>query len=65
MVWEVVKHWLCGRKYCVLDVPLLIEGPIWKWVAQVAVVYWYVATNVFTPSANPVFLVPRRYNLSD
>ncbi|KAK0194453.1 CoaE-domain-containing protein [Armillaria mellea] len=39
MVWEVVKHWFCGRKYCVLDVPLLIEGPIWKWVAQVAVVY--------------------------
>ncbi|KAG7442853.1 CoaE-domain-containing protein [Guyanagaster necrorhizus] len=39
MVWEVVKHWLCGKKYCVLDVPLLIEGPLWKWVAQVAVVY--------------------------
>ncbi|KAK0205444.1 dephospho-CoA kinase [Desarmillaria ectypa] len=39
MVWEVVKHWLGGQKYCVLDVPLLIEGPIWKWVAQVVVVY--------------------------
>ncbi|KAK0196014.1 CoaE-domain-containing protein [Armillaria mellea] len=39
MVWEVVKHWFCGWKYCVLDMLLLIEGPIWKWVSQVTVVY--------------------------
>ncbi|KAF9022203.1 CoaE-domain-containing protein [Hymenopellis radicata] len=39
MLWEVVKYWLKGNKYCVLDVPLLIEGPLWKLVAQVAVVH--------------------------
>ncbi|KIY68118.1 CoaE-domain-containing protein [Cylindrobasidium torrendii FP15055 ss-10] len=39
MLWEVVKFWLSGKPYCVLDVPLLIEGPLWKLVAKVAVVY--------------------------
>jgi dephospho-CoA kinase len=43
MIWAVLKCWLGGKRWCVLDVPLLIESGIWQWVAQVAVVYWYVA----------------------
>ncbi|KAJ7076460.1 CoaE-domain-containing protein [Mycena belliarum] len=39
LLWGVVGHWLRGSKYCVLDVPLLIEGPLWKCVAKVVVVY--------------------------
>ncbi|KAF8146497.1 dephospho-CoA kinase-domain-containing protein [Mycena galopus ATCC 62051] len=39
MLWGVLKHWLQGHKYCILDVPLLIEGPMWKLVGSVVVVY--------------------------
>ncbi|KAJ7661604.1 dephospho-CoA kinase-domain-containing protein [Mycena polygramma] len=39
MLWGVLKHWLLGSKYCILDVPLLIEGPLWKLVGSVVVVY--------------------------
>jgi len=39
MFWGVVTHWLRGEKYCVMDVPLLIEGGMWKWVGKVVVVY--------------------------
>ncbi|KIK70191.1 hypothetical protein GYMLUDRAFT_546371 [Collybiopsis luxurians FD-317 M1] len=39
MLWGVVKCWLRGEKFCVLDVPLLIEGPMWKLVYKVVLVY--------------------------
>ncbi|KAJ3573378.1 hypothetical protein NP233_g2472 [Leucocoprinus birnbaumii] len=39
MLWAVVKCWVRGEKWCVLDVPLLIEGPLWKLVGLVVVVY--------------------------
>jgi len=39
IVWSVFKFWINGEKYCVLDVPLLIEGGLWKWVGKVVVVY--------------------------
>ncbi|TFK22739.1 dephospho-CoA kinase [Coprinopsis marcescibilis] len=39
MLWQVVRYWLRGEKYCILDVPLLIEGPLWKMVGKVVVVY--------------------------
>ncbi|KAF7778952.1 hypothetical protein Agabi119p4_3297 [Agaricus bisporus var. burnettii] len=39
MVWEVVGCWLRGEKWCVLDVPLLIEGGLWRYVGLVVVVY--------------------------
>lgn len=42
MLWEVLGYWIRGNKYCVLDVPLLIEGSLWKMVGKVVVVYWYV-----------------------
>lgn len=41
MVWAVLKHWVKGDRACVLDVPLLIESGIWRWVGKVVVVYWY------------------------
>jgi len=39
MVWGVLLCWIRGEKLCILDVPLLIEGPLWKWVGKVVVVY--------------------------
>ncbi|KAF8637737.1 hypothetical protein AX17_002612 [Amanita inopinata Kibby_2008] len=39
MVWEVVKCWVRGERWCVVDVPLLVESGIWRWVGQVVVVY--------------------------
>lgn len=44
MLEKVMTNWLGGEKYCVLDVPLLIEGGLWKWMGKVVVVYWYVFT---------------------
>lgn len=49
MLWEVVKCWVRGEKWCILDVPLLIEGPLWRFVGLVVVVYWCVPP--LTPNA--------------
>jgi dephospho-CoA kinase len=40
MAWDLLKYWLRGHRACILDVPLLIESGIWKWVGTVVVVYW-------------------------
>jgi dephospho-CoA kinase len=40
MTWEVIKCWLRGEKLCVVDVPLLIEAGLWKFVGKIIVVYW-------------------------
>ncbi|THH01649.1 hypothetical protein EW026_g1084 [Hermanssonia centrifuga] len=42
MFWAVIRNWLKGHKLCILDVPLLVEGGLWKWVGKVVVVYWCV-----------------------
>ncbi|KAJ7581624.1 CoaE-domain-containing protein [Mycena floridula] len=39
MVWNVLWMWATGKKICVLDIPLLIEGGLWKWVSKVILVY--------------------------
>ncbi|KAF7318136.1 CoaE-domain-containing protein [Mycena chlorophos] len=39
MLWGVVKNWIAGSKYCVLDVPLLIESGLWKYYGKVVVVF--------------------------
>jgi len=39
MLWEVLKAWLTGKEACVLDVPLLIEAGLSKWVGMIVVVY--------------------------
>jgi dephospho-CoA kinase len=40
MLAAVLKCWMKGEKVCVLDVPLLVEGGLWKWVGMIVVVYW-------------------------
>ncbi|PFH44633.1 hypothetical protein AMATHDRAFT_51899 [Amanita thiersii Skay4041] len=40
MAWEIGKCWVGGDKWVVLDVPLLVESGIWRWVGEVVVVYW-------------------------
>lgn len=52
MLWGVIRCWTRGEKICVLDVPLLIEGPLWKWVAKVVVVYWCVCLGLMAPSVS-------------
>ncbi|GJJ12065.1 hypothetical protein Clacol_006306 [Clathrus columnatus] len=39
MFWGVFRSWLRGDKICILDVPLLIEVGLWKWMGWVVVVY--------------------------
>jgi len=39
IIWDIVMFWLKGEKLCVVDVPLLIEAGLWKWVGKVVVVY--------------------------
>lgn len=39
MVVGVLKAWLRGEWCVILDVPLLIEAGLWKWVGDVVVVY--------------------------
>lgn len=39
MVWGIIKAWIRGEKVCIVDVPLLVETGIWKWVGRVVVVY--------------------------
>jgi len=39
ILWGVLKAWLGGEKMVVVDVPLLIEGGLWKWMGRVIVVY--------------------------
>ena len=42
MLKEVVRCWWRGESWVVLDVPLLIESGIYRWVGEVVVVYWCV-----------------------
>ena len=42
MLKEVVRCWWRGEAWVVLDVPLLIESGIYRWVGEVVVVYWCV-----------------------
>ncbi|KAF8167239.1 dephospho-CoA kinase [Crassisporium funariophilum] len=39
MFLEVLGYWIRGWNYCVMDVPLLIEGGLWQLVGSVVVVY--------------------------
>ncbi|KAG1756843.1 dephospho-CoA kinase-domain-containing protein [Suillus paluster] len=39
IISDVFWCWLRGEKLCVVDVPLLIEGGLWKWMGKVIVVY--------------------------
>jgi len=46
MIRGVLKYWLRGERICVLDVPLLIESKIHRWVGKVIVVYWFVPFDI-------------------
>ena len=39
MVRRVLAYWVKGEWCVVVDVPLLIEAGIWKWVGEIIVVY--------------------------
>ncbi|KAI6099234.1 dephospho-CoA kinase-domain-containing protein [Pisolithus croceorrhizus] len=39
IVLNMLKCWIRGERMCVVDVPLLIEGGLWKWMGCVVVVY--------------------------
>lgn len=42
MVKRIIRYWLKGEWCVILDVPLLIEAGMWKWVGDTVVVYVYV-----------------------
>ena len=40
MLWQILKHFLGGKRFIILDIPLLIETKLWlKFVRHVLVVY--------------------------
>jgi dephospho-CoA kinase len=39
MVNRLIGYWLRGEWCVVVDVPLLIEAGLWRWVGEVVVVY--------------------------
>ena len=51
ILWHILKFWIRGKRMCVVDVPLLIEGGLWKWMGRVVVVYWCV--SLLTPTCTP------------
>ncbi|KAG8903443.1 hypothetical protein FRB99_003265 [Tulasnella sp. 403] len=42
MMLQVAKFWLKGEKICVVDVPLLIEAGLSRFMGRVVVVYWEI-----------------------
>ncbi len=52
MAWEVVKYWMQGEKWCVVDVPLLVEGVLWRWAGLVVVVFWCVQSTLSPSTAH-------------
>lgn len=39
IVLNILRCWIRGERMCIVDVPLLIEGGLWKWMGCVVVVY--------------------------
>ncbi|KAI5997637.1 dephospho-CoA kinase-domain-containing protein [Pisolithus orientalis] len=39
ILWNILGCWIRGERMCVVDVPLLIEGGLWKWMGRIIVVY--------------------------
>ena len=40
MIWQVFRYWVKGEKICILDIPLLVEAGLWRFVGDTIVVYW-------------------------
>ena len=45
MLREIVWHWVHGERICFVDVPLLVEVGLYKWMGKIVVVYWYVISR--------------------
>ena len=45
MAWRLLCLWLTGCKRVVVDTPLLIEAGLYKWCAEVVIVWWYVSIS--------------------
>ncbi|KAH9824126.1 dephospho-CoA kinase-domain-containing protein [Melampsora americana] len=39
MLFQLIKLWLTGHKFCVIDSPLLIETGMWKFCGKIILVY--------------------------
>ena len=52
IVNSVVKYWIRGEWAVVVDVPLLIEAGLWRWVGDIVVVYVYVRMGSLHNSAS-------------
>ncbi|KIM86423.1 hypothetical protein PILCRDRAFT_4918 [Piloderma croceum F 1598] len=39
ILWSILLHWIKGNKMCIVDVPLLIEGGLWRLMGKVVLVY--------------------------
>lgn len=46
MAWRLVRLWLTGAKRVVVDTPLLIEAGLYKWCAEIVIVWWYVRSDL-------------------
>ena len=64
MALGILKCWLRGERVCVLDVPLLIESKIHRWVGKVVVVYWCAPFLCRIIPADRR-LAQQKYNFSD
>lgn len=53
MLRDVVRCWWSGESICVLDVPLLVEAGLWRWVGYVVVIYWSVFLVLHSRSGKP------------
>ena len=57
LLTEIIKAWIGGYSYCVIDVPLLIETGLYRWVGKVVLVSWYVIPSPFSSRCNPFRIV--------
>lgn len=49
---NVLQCWLRGEWCVILDVPLLIEANLYKWVGSITVVYVYVTAEIILTNSN-------------
>ncbi|EIW71761.1 hypothetical protein TREMEDRAFT_27919 [Tremella mesenterica DSM 1558] len=68
IVWKVLKCWLKGEWCVVLDVPLLIEAGLWRWVGEVVVVFvndkLQISRLLSRPSPTPLSITQAQARIS-
>ena len=66
MLWEVIRCWWRGERMCILDIPLLIESGLWRFVATAVVVYWYATWPLAFIAINDTLSVAlQKFSYSD